>query len=127
MDQDELIKNLGTIAHSGSKEFLEALQSNGEKNEALIGKFGVGFYSVFMVSDSVKVYTRSWKKEGEGLCWESDGGGGYSIESVDGQRRGTKNCHSIKRRFRGVYQGRSNQRYCKKILCIRSVSCSNKW
>ena len=90
MDQDELIKNLGTIAHSGSKEFLEALQSNGEKNEALIGKFGVGFYSVFMVSDSVKVYTRSWKKEGEGLCWESDGGGGYSIESVDGQRRGTK-------------------------------------
>ena len=90
MNEEELIKNLGTIAHSGSKEFLEALQSDGEKNDALIGKFGVGFYSVFMVSDSVKVYTRTWKQEGEGLCWESDGGGGYSIDKKDGQRRGTK-------------------------------------
>ena len=90
MTEEELIKNLGTIAHSGSKEFLEALQSGGEKNDALIGKFGVGFYSVFMVSDSVKVYTRTWKQEGEGLCWESDGGGGYSIDKTDGQRRGTK-------------------------------------
>ncbi|MEK9772499.1 MAG: molecular chaperone HtpG [Opitutae bacterium] len=90
MTEEELIKNLGTIAHSGSKEFLEALQNDGEKNEALIGKFGVGFYSVFMVSDAVKVYTRTWKQEGEGLCWESDGAGGYSIEKADGQRRGTK-------------------------------------
>ena len=90
MTEEELIKNLGTIAHSGSKEFLEALQSDGEKNDALIGKFGVGFYSVFMVSDSVKVFTRTWNQEGEGLCWESDGSGGYSIEKSDGQRRGTK-------------------------------------
>ena len=90
MTEEELIKNLGTIAHSGSKEFLEALQGDGEKNEALIGKFGVGFYSVFMVSDSVKVYTRTWNESGEGLCWESDGSGGYTIEKADGQRRGTK-------------------------------------
>ncbi len=90
MDEEELMKNLGTIAHSGSKEFLEALQSDGERNDALIGKFGVGFYSVFMVSDCVKVYTRTWREDGEGLCWESDGGGGYSIEKADGQRRGTK-------------------------------------
>ena len=90
MTEEELIKNLGTIAHSGSKEFLEALKNDGEKNEALIGKFGVGFYSVFMVSDSVKVYTRTWQPDGEGLCWESDGSGGYSIEKTDGQRRGTK-------------------------------------
>jgi TNF receptor-associated protein 1 len=90
MTEEELIQNLGTIAHSGSKEFLEALQSDGEKNEALIGKFGVGFYSVFMVSNSVKVYSRTWKEEGECLCWESDGNGGYSIEKTDGQRRGTK-------------------------------------
>ncbi len=90
MTEEELIKNLGTIAHSGSKEFIEALQNDGEKNEALIGKFGVGFYSVFMVSDSVKVYTRSWHKEGEGFCWESDGSGGYSIDKSEGQRRGTK-------------------------------------
>ena len=90
MNEEELIKNLGTIAHSGSKEFLEALQGDGEKNEALIGKFGVGFYSVFMVSDSVKVYTRTWDESGEGLCWESDGSGGYTIEKAEGQRRGTK-------------------------------------
>ena len=90
MTEEELIKNLGTIAHSGSKEFIEALQNDGEKNEALIGKFGVGFYSVFMVSDSVKVYTRSWHQEGEGFCWESDGNGGYSIDKSEGQRRGSK-------------------------------------
>ncbi len=90
MTEEELIRNLGTIAHSGSKEFLEALKNDGEKNEALIGKFGVGFYSVFMVSDSVKVYTRTWQQDGEGLCWESDGDGGYSVDKADGQRRGTK-------------------------------------
>jgi len=99
MTEEELVKNLGTIAHSGSKEFLNALQSEGEKNESLIGKFGVGFYSVFMVSDSVKAYTRTWQKEGEGLCWESDGSGGYSIDKTDGQRRGTKIVIQLKDEF----------------------------
>ncbi len=99
MTEEELKKNLGTIAHSGSKEFLEALKNDGEKNEALIGKFGVGFYSVFMVSDSVKVYTRTWQQKGEGLCWESDGSGGYSIEKADGQRRGTKIVIQLKDEF----------------------------
>ena len=99
MTEEELTKNLGTIAHSGSKEFLNALQSEGEKNESLIGKFGVGFYSVFMVSDSVKAYTRTWQKEGEGLCWESDGSGGYSIDKTDGQRRGTKIVIQLKDEF----------------------------
>ena len=99
MTEQELVKNLGTIAHSGSKEFLNALQSEGEKNESLIGKFGVGFYSVFMVSDSVKAYTRTWQKEGEGLCWESDGSGGYSIGKTEGQRRGTKIVIQLKDEF----------------------------
>ena len=90
MTEDELVENLGTIAHSGSKEFMEALKSDGEKNEALIGKFGVGFYSVFMVAEKVQAYTRTWKNDGKGQCWESDGDGSYSIESSDGQRRGTK-------------------------------------
>ena len=90
MDQEELIKNLGTIAHSGSKEFMEALKSDGEKNDALIGKFGVGFYSVFMVAENVQVYSKNWKKDGKGYCWESDGGGSYKIEESDGQRRGAK-------------------------------------
>ena len=90
MSEEELIKNLGTIAHSGSKEFMEALKQDGEKNDALIGKFGVGFYSVFMVSEEVQVFTRTWQKDGNGFCWKSDGGGSYEIEEVDGQRRGTK-------------------------------------
>jgi molecular chaperone HtpG len=99
MTEEELIKNLGTIAHSGSKEFMEALKSDGEKNDALIGKFGVGFYSVFMVADKVQVYTRSWQTEAKGYCWESDGSGSYEIEEVDGQRRGTKIVIKLKEDF----------------------------
>jgi molecular chaperone HtpG len=90
MTHDELIENLGTIAHSGSKAFLKALKESGERNENLIGQFGVGFYSCFMVADSVKVYTRSWQKEGQCYCWSSDGSGAYEIEEVDGERRGTR-------------------------------------
>jgi TNF receptor-associated protein 1 len=90
MTHDELIENLGTIAHSGSKTFLKALKESGERNENLIGQFGVGFYSVFMVADSVKVFTRSYRPEGESLCWSSDGSGSYEIETVEGERRGTR-------------------------------------
>lgn len=90
MTHDELIENLGTVAHSGSKAFLNALKESGEKNENLIGQFGVGFYSVFMVADSVKVFTRSWHPEAECLRWSSDGSGAYEIEPVEGERRGTR-------------------------------------
>lgn len=90
MTHDELIENLGTIAHSGSKAFLNALKESGEKNENLIGQFGVGFYSVFMVADQVDVYTRSWHPEAECLRWSSDGSGAYEIETVEGERRGTR-------------------------------------
>ena len=100
MSEEELIKNLGTIAHSGSKEFMEALKQDGEKNDALIGKFGVGFYSVFMVSEKVEVFTRTWQKDGNGFCWKSDGGGSYEIEEVDGQRRGTKIVIKLKEDFK---------------------------
>ncbi|MFO8028183.1 MAG: molecular chaperone HtpG [Opitutales bacterium] len=90
MTHDELIENLGTVAHSGSKAFLNALKESGEKNENLIGQFGVGFYSVFMVADKVDVYTRTWHPEGECLRWSSDGSGAYEIEPVEGERRGTR-------------------------------------
>src|SRR4051812_34018393 len=90
MTREELVENLGTIAHSGSKAFLKALGEGGAKNSNLIGQFGVGFYSAFMVANSVKVYTHSWKKDTPGHVWESDGSGSYTIEEVDGQRRGAK-------------------------------------
>jgi TNF receptor-associated protein 1 len=90
MSEDELVENLGTIAHSGSKAFLKAVKESGVESGGLIGQFGVGFYSVFMVADSVEVYTHDWKKSGESLLWKSYGSGTYEIETVKGERRGTK-------------------------------------
>ena len=90
MTRAELIENLGTIAHSGSKQFLKALGEGGAKNSNLIGQFGVGFYSAFMVAKSVKVYSHSWRKDEPGHVWTSDGSGSYEIEEVDGQQRGSK-------------------------------------
>ena len=90
MDREELVENLGTIAHSGSKNFLKAVQESGTKNENLIGQFGVGFYSVFMVAKEVRFYTHSWKSDAQGYCWKSDGSGTYEIEESEGQRRGSK-------------------------------------
>ncbi len=80
MTREELMENLGTIAHSGTKAFLQKLKETGGSNENLIGQFGIGFFSVFMVADEVKFYTRTWKAEGESLCWTSDGNGAYTIE-----------------------------------------------
>ncbi len=90
MTRAELVENLGTIAHSGSKAFLKALGEGGQKNASLIGQFGVGFYSAFMVAKSVKVYTHSWRAGEPGHVWTSDGSGSYEIEESDGERRGAK-------------------------------------
>src|SRR5690349_4275481 len=90
MTRDELVKNLGTIAHSGSKAFLKALGEGGAKNTNLIGQFGVGFYSAFMVAKTVKVYSHSWHANEPGHVWTSDGSGSYSVEESEGERRGTK-------------------------------------
>ncbi|MDP3070865.1 MAG: molecular chaperone HtpG [Opitutaceae bacterium] len=90
MSREELVKNLGTIAHSGSKQFLKALGEGGAKNSSLIGQFGVGFYSAFMVAKSVKVYSHSWRAGEPGHVWSSDGSGSYEVEESDGERRGAK-------------------------------------
>ncbi len=88
MSKEDLIKNLGTIAHSGSKEFLEKIKEAKEKNELdIIGQFGVGFYSAFMVADSIEVHT---KKLGEkGYLFTSDGLSTYTIEEKDKEDTGT--------------------------------------
>ena len=91
MTRAELIENLGTIAHSGSKAFAAALKNAGKQGDAtLIGQFGVGFYSAFMVADKVEVHTHSWKNEGEHLVWISDGTSSYTIDEAPGQARGCK-------------------------------------
>jgi TNF receptor-associated protein 1 len=83
MSRDELIENLGTIAHSGSKAFAAALKNAGKGDEAkVIGQFGVGFYSAFMVADEVSVSTHSWRPDDEHLTWTSDGATGYTIDTA---------------------------------------------
>jgi HSP90 family molecular chaperone len=89
MTKEELEHNLGTIAHSGSNTFLSELVEAARKDVSLIGQFGVGFYSAFMVGKSVKVQSRSWDKS-EGHEWVSDGTGTYSIAALPGLRRGTR-------------------------------------
>ncbi|HEX8372918.1 MAG TPA: molecular chaperone HtpG [Chthoniobacterales bacterium] len=89
MTHDELIENLGTIAHSGSKAFLKQLAEN-KGDTSLIGQFGVGFYAAFMVADKVSVYSRSYQEDAQGWCWTSDGKGGYDLEPADDLPRGTK-------------------------------------
>jgi molecular chaperone HtpG len=80
MNKDDLAKNLGTIARSGTKQFLENLTGDSKKDSSLIGQFGVGFYSSFMVADKVEVTSRK-AGEKEAWIWTSDGKSGYSIDS----------------------------------------------
>ena len=90
MNREELARHLGTIAHSGTRSWLQSLKENGGSTEGLIGQFGVGFYSSFMVAAEVDVSTRTWRPDGEGLLWKCDGGGSYSIEPAEVPERGTK-------------------------------------
>ncbi|KAI8084702.1 Hsp90 protein-domain-containing protein [Halteromyces radiatus] len=90
MTLDELNENLGTIARSGSKSFLEKLEKDGGSRENIIGQFGVGFYSTFMVGDRIKVYTRSAKPGSKGYCWTTDGQGSYTVAEADNVSVGTK-------------------------------------
>ena len=91
MSKKELVEDLGTIAHSGSKEFIRHLsEGENQKDLNLIGQFGVGFYSSFMVASKVAVYTCSYQPEAESFLWESDGLGSYSITETESVSRGTK-------------------------------------
>lgn len=90
MTRDEVIEFLGTIAHSGTKKFLEAIKESQGGTQDLIGQFGVGFYSVFMAADKVEVTTRSWQPDATPVKWVSDGQEGYTLEDAAGDTpRGT--------------------------------------
>jgi molecular chaperone HtpG len=95
MTREELEKNLGTIAHSGSNQFWDQLAEAARENISLIGQFGVGFYSAFMGAEKVCVQSRSWDGS-EGHEWESDGSGTYTIKPCQGLHRGTKIILSLK-------------------------------
>ena len=90
MSRDEIISNLGTIARSGTKEFFSKLSGDQQKDAALIGQFGVGFYSAFIVADRITVETRrAGLPASDGVRWESDGSGEFTVESIDRPQRGT--------------------------------------
>ena len=105
MTRAELVENLGTIAHSGSKAFAAALKNAGKGGDAsLIGQFGVGFYSAFMVAEEVKVYTHSWRGDAEHLVWSSTGVGTYTIDEAPDQQRGCRIVIKLKEDARGFAQ-----------------------
>jgi len=90
MTHGELVENLGTIAHSGTKAFLKQLAEEKKPDVGLIGQFGVGFYSAFMVAKKVTVLSRSFAPDETGWQWTSEGGGGYEIAPAVDLPRGTK-------------------------------------
>jgi molecular chaperone HtpG len=90
MTKDEIISNIGTIAKSGSAEFLKQLTESKQDANNIIGKFGVGFYSVFMVAEEVIIKTKSYKEDEPAIMWKSDGLGDYVISELDEKiKRGT--------------------------------------
>jgi len=107
MTHGELVDNLGTIAHSGTKAFLKQLAEEKRPDARLIGQFGVGFYSAFMAASKVEVFTRSYKTEEQGWHWVSSGTGGYEVDPGENVPRGTKVVLHLKdeaKEFAGKYR-----------------------
>jgi len=90
MTRDELVQNLGTIAQSGAREFLAQIEQEDVDPAEIIGQFGVGFYSVFMVAEEVRVVSRSFRKRAKPAAWVSEGGEEFQIEEADKIDRGTE-------------------------------------
>lgn len=91
MSREEVIENIGTIAKSGTKEFLDKLTESQSKDAHLIGQFGVGFYSAFIVADKVTLMTlKAGAEQDQGVRWESEGTGSYTLENVAHHKRGTE-------------------------------------
>lgn len=93
MTHDEIVQSLGTIAHSGAKQFMQAMEEAGKKGQGVtadvIGQFGVGFYSVFMVAEKVTVTSRSYRPDAEAVVWSSTGEGTYTVGPAEKTDRGT--------------------------------------
>ncbi len=91
MSRDEVVENIGTIARSGTRRFMESLTGDEARDAQLIGQFGVGFYSIFIVADRVVLTSRrAGAPAGEGVRWESDGRGEFTVETTEAPARGTE-------------------------------------
>ena len=91
MSRDEVVENIGTIARSGTRRFMESLTGDEARDAQLIGQFGVGFYSIFIVADRVVLTSRrAGAPTGEGVRWESDGRGEFTVETTEAPARGTE-------------------------------------
>jgi len=98
MTREEMVENLGCIARSGSKAFMEQVKAGGQQDpKEIIGQFGVGFYSAFMVADKIEVYSKSSINQGPGYLWTSDGSGKYTLQQVEGLQPGTKIVLSLRK------------------------------
>lgn len=111
MSREELIRNIGTVANSGTIKFLEQIKKDQKVPMGdIIGRFGVGFYSVFMVTEEVIIETRHANKNSKGYRWISDGKGSFTIEEIDRKKRGTKISFRLKddhKEFSEDYQVKS--------------------
>ncbi len=91
MNREEVVENIGTIAKSGTRQFLDSLTGNDKQDSQLIGQFGVGFYSVFIVADKVVLTSRrAGDAADEGIRWESEGTGSFDLQSIGKENRGTE-------------------------------------
>jgi len=90
MTRDELVENLGTIAHSGAKAFVEAASTTEKNLTDIIGQFGVGFYSAFMVAESIQVISRSYRPDEQPAAWEAAGEDTYTLATGEREQRGTE-------------------------------------
>ena len=89
MDRAEIIAGLGTIAKSGARAFIDAMRDQPDSVNDIIGQFGVGFYSAFMVARQVEVVSRSFRPDDEAVMWSATGGENYSLSAADKASRGT--------------------------------------
>jgi molecular chaperone HtpG len=120
MNEEDLVAHLGTIARSGTKNFLKQLTGEAQKDSNLIGQFGVGFYSVFMVADKVEVTSRK-AGEDKAYKWISDGKSGYSIEEAQREKPGNRRPPAPQRCGQGLRQLLPAPEYRKKILQPRGL------
>ncbi len=129
MTHDELVTNLGTIAHSGSGEFLKTLSGEAKKQAdlSLIGQFGVGFYSAFMIADRVRVRTRSYKEE-TGWQWESEGTGSFSVSPAEEPLpRGTEIVLHLKDEAKELATPGPHQGHHQALFQLRAASDSSRF